>query len=57
VGKASLLSFIKIMFVWALFYVAVEEAQQMYQLRKVALEARRNKPDLNNHYTKIKVPK
>ena len=28
----------------------------MYELRKVALEARRNKPDLNNHYTKIKVP-
>ena len=38
------------------FFVAVEESQQMYQLRKVALEARRNKPDLNCHYTKIKVP-
>lgn len=36
-------------------YLAVEEAQQMYQLRKVALEAKRNKPDLNYHYTKIKV--
>lgn len=35
--------------------LAVEEAQQMYQLRKVALEAKRNKPDLNCHYTKIKV--
>ena len=36
--------------------IAVEEAQHLYQLRKVALEARQNKPDLNNHYTKIKVP-
>ena len=37
------------------FFLAVEEAQQMYHLRKVALEARQNKPDLNCHYTKIKV--
>ena len=27
----------------------------MYQRRKMALEARQNKPDLNCHYTKIKV--
>ena len=55
VGKDGLLSLLLFHKKFVL-YLAVEEAQQMYQLRKVALEARRNKPDLNCHYTKIKVP-
>ena len=34
---------------------ACEEAKKLYQLRKVALEAKQNQPDLSNNYTKIKV--
>lgn len=58
---SSLLSLTKDIWTESIFtffcciFSAVEEAQQMYQRRKVALEARQNKPDLNCHYTKIKV--
>ena len=40
----------------SLFNLACEEAKQLYQSRKVAMEAKRSKPDINNnHYIKIKV--